>query len=96
MQGCNCAFESARVLADTLDKVGLERLEQLPAAFSAARVRDAHALQDMDFNTAVRGSCVCPALLKHSLASAASGGCVTSSSHNCCARARLAFVLRGT
>ncbi len=53
-QGCNCALESARVLAETLDKVGLERLDKLPAAYSAARVKDAHAAQDMDFNMAVR------------------------------------------
>ncbi len=53
-QGCNSALESARVLAETLDKVGLERLEQLPAAYNAARIRDAHAVQDIDYSATVR------------------------------------------
>jgi hypothetical protein len=60
-QGCNCALESVKVLVEAIDRVGLDAA---PAAFTAARLRDAHALQRLELNQSVRlralpsGACV--------------------------------------
>lgn len=47
-QGCNSALESARVLADVYDRVGGD-LSQLPAAYNAVRLPDAHAVQYLEY-----------------------------------------------
>lgn len=45
-QGCNAAMESVEVLGQVLDKVG--NLDDVPAAFTSARISEAHALVDLD------------------------------------------------
>ncbi len=45
------ALESVRVFMNTLDRVGVEAA---PAAFTSARIEDAHALQEIELKLQVR------------------------------------------
>lgn len=46
-QGANSALESCLILDQVLDAAAGD-VEKVPAAFSAARLEDAHALQEVD------------------------------------------------
>jgi len=47
-QGCNLALESVRVFAQSLDAVDGD-LDRAPAAFTAARLEDVHAMQTIEY-----------------------------------------------
>lgn len=47
-QGCNLALESVRVFAATLDASG-SNLDVTPGAFTAARLNDVQAMQDIEY-----------------------------------------------
>jgi len=47
-QGCNLALESVRVFAATLDASG-SNLDVTPGAFTAARLNDVRAMQDIEY-----------------------------------------------